>query len=439
MNSYRLLSFPAFGLGLSIALASSAALSADAPAPLPKADPIQITPIAPIAQEPAKAVRAGGAQAAQPAPAPVPSAQPAGQAAAQPATKPAAAPIPPAPAPLAVPAAGPAAVPAAKPAAPKDPNESIRQALRERMAASGAASNELVIRTQEQTPPINEAIAAAEAVARAKAQAEARAAAAKRAASARSKTPVVPDIPWSYEDGPRGPSAWGKLHTAYAACEKGTFQSPIDLRDGVGVDLPTLNFSFKPSPFKVTDTGKTFQVHLANGGTLSVLGVAHQLSHIEFRHPAEERINGKTHGMSMQLHFRDEQKRMAIVSILLSPTGVENPFIQAIWNHIPLVRNEPVVPPGLMVNILQAMPKDGAYYTYMGSLTTPPCTEGVTWYVMKTPVEVSPDQIAIFGRIYPNNSRPVQPANSRLVKESRTPRMGMPTAATPAPGMLLTR
>lgn len=426
MKSYRPLSLPACGLGLTIAVASSAAFSADAPAPLPKADPIQITPIAPIAQEPAKAVRAGGAQAAQPAPAPAAQPAPAPQAG----TKPAAAAIPPAPAP--------AAAPAAKSAAPKDPNEVVRQALRERMAASGAASGELVIRTQEQTPPINEAIAAAEAVARAKAQAEAKAAAAKRAASSRGK-PVVPDIPWSYEDGPRGPSAWGKLHSAYAACEKGSFQSPIDLRDGVGVDLPSLNFSFKPSPFKVTDTGKTFQVHLANGGTLSVLGVAHQLSHIEFRHPAEERINGKTHGMSMQLHFRDDQKRMAIVSVLLSPTGVENPFIQAIWNHIPLVRNEPVVPPGLMVNILQAMPKDLAYYTYMGSMTTPPCTEGVSWYVMKTPVEVSPDQIAIFGRIYPNNTRPIQPANSRLVKESRTPRVGMPTAATPAPGMLLTR
>ncbi len=426
MNLYRLLSFPVFGLGLTMAMSSGAASAADVPAPLPKADPIQITPIAPIAQEPAMAVRAGGAQAAQPAPAPAAQSAPAPQAG----TKPAAAAIPPAPAP--------AAAPAAKSAAPKDPNEVVRQALRERMAASGAASGELVIRTQEQTPPINEAIAAAEAVARAKAQAEAKAAAAKRAASSRGK-PVVPDIPWSYEDGPRGPSAWGKLHSAYAACEKGSFQSPIDLRDGVGVDLPSLNFSFKPSPFKVTDTGKTFQVHLANGGTLSVLGVAHQLSHIEFRHPAEERVNGKTHGMSMQLHFRDEQKRLAVVSVLLSPTGTENPFIQAVWNHIPLVRNEPVVPPGLMVNILQAMPKDGAYYTYMGSLTAPPCTEGVTWYVMKTPVEVSSDQIAIFGRIYPNNSRPVQPANSRLVKESRTPRMGMPTTAAPAPGMLLTR
>jgi len=420
MNSYRPLSLSVYGLGLTIGLASSVALAADAPAPLPKADPIQITPIAPVAQEPAKAVRAGGAQAAQPAPAQAapPAAQPAGK----PAGNPPVAPIPP--------AAQPATSPAAK-AAPKDPNEVVRQAIRDRMAASGAASGELVIRTQEQTPPINEAIAAAEAAAKAKAQAEARAAAARRAAASRSGKPVIPDVPWTYEDGPRGPSAWGKLHSAYAACEKGTYQSPIDLRDGVGVDLPALTFAFKPSPFKVTDTGKTFQVHLANGGTLTVLGVTHQLSHIEFRHPAEERINGKTHGMSMQLHFRDDQKRMAVVSVLLSPTGIENSFIQAVWNHTPLVRNEPVVPPGLMVNILDAMPRDGSYYTYMGSLTTPPCTEGVTWYVMKAPVEISPDQVAIFGRIYPNNARPIQPASNRLVKESRIPPMGMPTRGMP--------
>ena len=149
------------------------------------------------------------------------------------------------------------------------------------------------------------------------------------------------------------------------------------------------------------------------------MGSYHRLTHIEFRHPAEERINGKAFGMSMQMHFRDMQGRLAAVSVLLSPSGQENQFIQQIWNHIPLVRLEPVSPPDVTLDLSEVLPADRAYYTYMGSLTTPPCTEGVTWYVLKSPVGVSAEQIAIFSRLYPNNTRPIQASSSRLIKESR--------------------
>jgi carbonic anhydrase len=246
--------------------------------------------------------------------------------------------------------------------------------------------------------------------------------------------PVTP-VEWAYE-GDRGPAAWGKLHPSYSACEKGRFQSPIDIRDGVGVDLPSIKFDFKPSKFRLVDSGKTIEVHYLEGGAVSVMGHYHRLTHIEFRHPAEERINGKSFGMSMQLHLRDMQGRLAAVSVLLVPSGSENPFIQQIWNHIPLVRNEPVAPPDVMLNIADALPKDQAYYTYMGSLTTPPCTEGVTWYVLKNPVAVSAEQIGIFARLYPNNSRPLQASSSRLIKESRGAMPASPASSqtlAPAP------
>lgn len=363
----------------------SMAFAAD-PAPLPKADPIQITPIAPAAVQVAPAAQAAApAAASKSAPAP-----------AAPAAKPGS---------MNVTVNGVQAVKVAQPTTTAaDPNEAVRQAIRERMQGTG----ELVIRSVDAVPTTT---------APAKPAAPAAAASAKPAAAA--KPAVAPAVPWSY-DGDRGPAMWGKLHPSYATCEKGRFQSPIDLRDGVGVDLPELTFEMKPSLFKVLDTGKTFEVHYMAGASMKVLGSFHRLAHIEFRHPAEERINGKSFGMSMQLHFRDTQGRHAVVSVLLSPVaGKENPFIQSVWNHIPLVRNEAVAPPDVMVNLGQALPRNLAYYTYMGSLTAPPCTEGVTWYVLKTPVEVSPEQIAIFARLYPNNTRPVQPTNNRLIKESR--------------------
>ena len=332
---------------------------------------------------------------------------------------------------------------AAPGAAPAKGDEAIRQAIRDRMQGQG----ELVIRAVD-TPPTASSAAVAQPMGQNSGAADGTSGATPAKPQARpvapkstepAFTPVTlggsksetkpaakptslpkPTAPveWAY-DGDRGPTMWGKLHPSYAACEKGRFQSPIDLRDGVGVDLPAINFDFKPSKIKLVDTGKTIEVHYLEGGSISVMGNYHRLTHIEFRHPAEERINGKAFGMSMQMHFRDMQGRMAAVSVLLSPSGQENPFIQQIWNHIPLVRLEPVSPPDVTLDLTEVLPADRAYYTYMGSLTTPPCTEGVTWYVLKSPVGVSAEQMAIFSRLYPNNTRPIQASSSRLIKESR--------------------
>ena len=332
---------------------------------------------------------------------------------------------------------------AAPGAAPAKGDEAIRQAIRDRMQGQG----ELVIRAVD-TPPTASSAAVAQPMGQNSGAADGTSGATPAKPQARpvapkstepAFTPVTlggsksetkpaakptslpkPTAPveWAY-DGDRGPTMWGKLHPSYAACEKGRFQSPIDLRDGVGVDLPAINFDFKPSKIKLVDTGKTIEVHYLEGGSISVMGNYHRLTHIEFRHPAEERINGKAFGMSMQMHFRDMQGRMAAVSVLLSPSGQENPFIQQIWNHIPLVRLEPVSPPDVTLDLTEVLPADRAYYTYMGSLTTPPCTEGVTWYVLKSPVGVSAEQMAIFSRLYPNNTRPIQGSSSRLIKESR--------------------
>jgi carbonic anhydrase len=107
-----------------------------------------------------------------------------------------------------------------------------------------------------------------------------------------------------------------------------------------------------------------------------------------------------------------------VVAVLMEK-GAENPFIQTLWSYLPLEKNEDVSPPNVVVDPSLFLPADRSYYTYMGSLTTPPCTENVQWLVMKQPVQVSPEQIAIFSRLYRNNARPVQPGFGRLIKETR--------------------
>ena len=223
-------------------------------------------------------------------------------------------------------------------------------------------------------------------------------------------------IHWDYE-GEGGPDNWSKLRPEYGACASGKRQSPINIRDGIRVDQPAIDFAWRPSPFRIVDNGHTVQVAVG-GSSLSLLGKNYELVQFHFHRPAEERINSR--GFDMVAHFvhKAEDGRLAVVAVLMEK-GAENPFVQTLWNYMPLEKNEDVAPPGVAVDPASFLPADRAYYTYMGSLTTPPCTENVQWLVMRQPVQVSAEQIAIFSRLYPNNARPVQPSSGRLIKESR--------------------
>ncbi|HEV8691325.1 MAG TPA: carbonic anhydrase family protein, partial [Ideonella sp.] len=141
-----------------------------------------------------------------------------------------------------------------------------------------------------------------------------------------------------------------------------------------------------------------------------------ELLQFHFHRPSEERINGKQHDMVAHLVHQDAEGKLAVVAVLLD-RGAAQPLIQAVWNALPLEKNEAQAAPG-SIDLNKLLPEDRRYYTYMGSLTTPPCSEGVLWMVMKTPLPVSPEQIDIFARLYPMNARPVQQAAGRLIKES---------------------
>lgn len=225
----------------------------------------------------------------------------------------------------------------------------------------------------------------------------------------------VTAVHWSYE-GEAGPENWGKLSPMNAKCDLGERQSPIDIRDGIRVELDPLSFDYKASQFSVIDNGHTIQVNMGAGNYINVSGRSYGLVQFHFHKPSEERINGRGAEMVVHLEHRDGAGKLAVVALLIE-RGKANALIQSVWNNLPLEKNESVNALS-NIDISQLIPKSRDYYTYMGSMTTPPCTEGVLWLVMKETIEMSPEQIFIFSRLYPMNARPIQKQAGRLIKES---------------------
>ncbi|MGZ8290243.1 MAG: carbonic anhydrase [Telluria sp.] len=220
---------------------------------------------------------------------------------------------------------------------------------------------------------------------------------------------------WAYE-GEFGPANWSKINTKWSACGTGSRQSPIDLRDGIRVDLEKIQFDYRPSTFSVIDNGHTIEVTLERGNYLAVQNNTYELQQFHFHRPSEERINGKSFEMVVHLVHRDAQGQQAVLAVLLE-RGTAQALIQTVWNNLPLEKHD-TVQPSVVLDVAELLPEKRDYFTYMGSLTTPPCTEGVLWMVMKQPMQASPAQMALFSRLYPMNARPVQANSGRVIKES---------------------
>lgn len=224
---------------------------------------------------------------------------------------------------------------------------------------------------------------------------------------------------WEYE-GENGPAAWGKMQPEFSTCSLGRRQSPVHITDAdtlVGPAEP-LQLRYMPSTASVVNNGHTIQVDLdpASPNTLTVRGSTYKLLQFHFHHPAEERVNYKGYSMVAHLVHKNDQNQLAVVAVLMDP-GPASAFINKVWTYMPLDNQDRVqMPPGAL-NVADLLPPDLRYYQFLGSLTTPPCTEGVLWLVLKTPVTLSPEQLRLFSKLFPNNARPTQPLNNRVVRE----------------------
>jgi carbonic anhydrase len=236
---------------------------------------------------------------------------------------------------------------------------------------------------------------------------------ARRATAAKPK-PKAP-IPWGYT-GEGAPARWAEIDPANRLCAVGTRQSPIDIRDTFRVEQEPIHFDYRPSGFTVVDNGYTVQVNVDPGNSLTVRGQRFELQMLQFRRPSEERINGRQYDMSVQLFHKDDKGRQATVAVLLE-RGQDQAAVQTIWNNLPLEKREPFRAQ-VQLDLNHLLPAERGYFTYMGSQTTPPCTEGVLWMVLRQPVPVSPQQLGIFNKLYPMNARPVQASSGRIIKES---------------------
>lgn len=220
---------------------------------------------------------------------------------------------------------------------------------------------------------------------------------------------------WSYE-GENGPANWGKINAAWSKCATGNRQSPIDIRNGMKVELEQINFDYHPAGFNVVDNGHTIQVTVGGGNYITVMNRQYELVQFHFHRPSEERINGKGFEMVVHMVHRDADGKLAVVAVLVE-RGKPQPLIQTVWNNLPLEKNDTVTPT-IVIDVNELLPQRRDYFTFMGSLTTPPCSEGVLWLVLKEPVQASPAQLALFSRLYPMNARPVQSSSGRVIKES---------------------
>ena len=226
-----------------------------------------------------------------------------------------------------------------------------------------------------------------------------------------------PEHSWDYGE-TLGPSKWGDLKPEFALCKTGHRQSPIDILNPQKADLPPIRFDYKPSPLHIIDNGHTIMVNYAPGSSVSVGGKKYALKQFHFHRPSEEKINGKNFDMTVHLVHADEEGKLAVVAVLLQE-GEDNPLVRELWSDLPKEKEKEVLLDNIQIDASRILPSDRSYYTFSGSLTTPPCSEDVTWFVLKHPTTVSAAEIKQFSQLYRNDTRPTQPLYDRIVLESK--------------------
>ncbi len=239
--------------------------------------------------------------------------------------------------------------------------------------------------------------------------------------TAQSEEPKPAEKPhWSYE-GDTGPANWGSLEAEYSTCASGREQSPIDIADAQGGEGPKINFNYQAEPLKIRNSGHDIVVHLPNAGNIVVGDRTFTLVQLHFHSPSEHTLEGRQTAAEMHLVHQDGDD-LAVVGVMLEIGGEANPAFEPIWKNLPTqVSEEPNAIQGVSINPLDLLPQTHGSYRYRGSLTTPPCSEGVSWFLLDTPVTLSSLQIETLRAVHQGNFRPVQPLNDRTLTKVEAP------------------
>ena len=220
---------------------------------------------------------------------------------------------------------------------------------------------------------------------------------------------------WTYT-GSEGAAHWSEIDASFAQCALGHQQSPIDITRTVKTALPQLVFHYGSATPTIWNNGHTVQVNLPPGNTLQVGDQTYELLQFHFHTPSEERIQGKSQPMVVHFVHKTAAGELGVVAVLIK-AGRANPALSPVFEHLPR-KGEKITVDELSLDLAALLPASLGYYDFAGSLTTPPCSEGVHWMVLKTPTTLSSQQPGAFRKLIGSNERPVQALNGREVKES---------------------
>lgn len=229
------------------------------------------------------------------------------------------------------------------------------------------------------------------------------------------------EVHWSYS-GDTGPENWASLDSSFKACGRGVEQSPINLENAKAnaTSEADIQINYQPSSFTIKNNGHTVQADAnTDENSIVIEGKEYKLVQFHFHVPSEHQMEGKNLDMELHLVHKSEDDQLAVLGVLMK-AGKENKILAELWSKLPKEESEENILLEEEINLSSLLPQDKTAYHYNGSLTTPPCSEGVKWTVFAEPISVSQEQIDLFATVFPDNHRPVQPWNDRDVYEVLT-------------------
>ncbi|KMV29618.1 carbonic anhydrase [Photobacterium swingsii] len=217
---------------------------------------------------------------------------------------------------------------------------------------------------------------------------------------------------WGYQ-GEHGPDSWGKT---FQTCGEGKNQSPIDIKQTIDAQLTPLHINYQGSITELVNNGHTIQANVSGNNTLTLAGKAYQLKQFHFHTPSENYLQGKQFPLEAHFVHASSQGELAVIGVMFATGERESDNIKTLLSVLPPPNTKQAI--NTAINPAQLLPRSREYYRFNGSLTTPPCSEGVRWFVLKEHLTSTRDEVEALQQAMGNNARPLQPLNARTILSS---------------------